>query len=116
MREIGQILGRADIENNSSVFSFAISLSFSLSLPSRGFKKKRTRHPSDATLEIRGEGREKGRVSGNRRREGMKGGEGGSRWINQSESASFSRDIVVSSRILLAEGILLRSTVRRRAE
>lgn len=33
----------------------------------------------------------------------------GSQWINQSESASFSRDIVVSSRILLAEGILLRS-------
>lgn len=31
-------------------------------------------------------------------------------WINQSESASFSRDIAVSWRILLVEGILLRSS------
>lgn len=92
MREIGQRRYR-----KQSIRLFFHDIYLFLSLPSRGFKKKRTRHPSDATLERRGK-REIERVSGNRKRGGAEGGEGGSRWINQSESASFSRDIVVSSR------------------
>lgn len=61
-------------------------------------------------MQRQSKGRERRLGMEERRKEGWGTGSWAIEWINQSESASFSRDIAVSWRILLAEGILLRSS------